>query len=99
MKIKDITVFCLVTLVRFAYGQDSENSALFGNVYLTVDSLIGNQLPEIEYRGECVEAICWVDKGGEHILLLSETGEEVSDEEGYRNAFVWGYHFLNTEGG
>jgi len=99
MGIRNITFIVLLSLGGIAYGQDRVDPDTFADFKISVDSLDPSQLQDIEYRGECVEAISWKDKAGEHYLLLTETGEEESDEEGHRNAFVWGHHYLKTEAG
>lgn len=94
-----LMICLLIMIAGAANGQDDEMALSFKINHFPIDSLLSAEYPELEYRGDCVEAIRWTDRNGEHFLLLNETGEEPSDEEGYRNAFVWGYHFLNTDAG
>ena len=93
-------LICLLMMVAgTASGQQNGIDLSFKNNELPIDSLQEAEYPELDYRGDCVEAIRWTDRSGEHYLLLNETGEEPTDEQGYRNAFLWGYHFLNTDSG
>lgn len=93
-------LICLLMMVAgTASGQQKGIDLSFKNNELPIDSLQEAEYPELDYRGDCVEAIRWTDRSGEHYLLLNETGEEPTDEQGYRNAFLWGYHFLNTDSG
>lgn len=69
-----------------------------GQNQLKIKVMKAEELPkEISFKGKFKNAVYWEDKNGKNIALITETGEYPSINEkyeDYRDAELYGYHFL-----
>lgn len=75
----------------FAFGQNPIRVVSINPIYLPKD---------ISYKGEILNAIKWIDKSGENLLILTETGGFHNDSSKYSDssdAEIYAYHYLIKE--
>lgn len=91
--IQRFTFFVLLTL---------NSISSIGQKQISVNQLDIDKLPKgINYEGEIKTAVSWVDKQGENIIILSETGiyesKKFTHENNGGDAELFAYHFIVKE--
>ena len=80
--------FFLLLFPTLFFGQAKINAISINAIYLPKD---------ITYKGKIMNAIKWVDKAGENIVITTETGYFHNDSSKYddsSDAEIYAYHYL-----